>query len=244
MLLKTLYRLTLALALSLSSLSALAEIVTYNFQGALGRLDTSNNSYFNDNGFYPGMDGFGSLTPGTPFTGSFTYDSNAGNYVWGSGTNNLISLSVTMDGNTVTTNQGFIYIANNYRYDNLSVYATNVSGSFGGVNLSQEYGLLVDLYETTGTLFNSNNLPGSELQTAYFTAGYLQLRSTYDSNFSSSASNGNIARGALAGLPITPSNIVPEQRVDAVPETDTSAMLLMGAGVMGFIARRRKNTQA
>ena len=27
-----------------------------------------------------------------------------------------------------------------------------------------------------------------------------------------------------------------------VPEADTSAMLLMGAGVMGFMARRRKNT--
>ena len=32
--------------------------------------------------------------------------------------------------------------------------------------------------------------------------------------------------------------------VNPVPEADTSAMLLMGAGVMGFIARRRKNTQA
>jgi hypothetical protein len=31
-------------------------------------------------------------------------------------------------------------------------------------------------------------------------------------------------------------------RVAAVPEADTSAMLLMGAGVMGFIARRRKQT--
>ncbi len=30
----------------------------------------------------------------------------------------------------------------------------------------------------------------------------------------------------------------------AVPEADTSAMLLMGAGVMGFIARRRRNAQA
>ena len=30
----------------------------------------------------------------------------------------------------------------------------------------------------------------------------------------------------------------------AVPEADTSSMLLMGAGVMGFMARRRKNTQA
>ena len=32
--------------------------------------------------------------------------------------------------------------------------------------------------------------------------------------------------------------------ITPVPEADTSAMLLMGAGVMGFIARRRKNTQA
>jgi probable HAF family extracellular repeat protein len=32
--------------------------------------------------------------------------------------------------------------------------------------------------------------------------------------------------------------------LNPVPEADTSAMLLMGAGVMGFMARRRKNTQA
>jgi len=34
------------------------------------------------------------------------------------------------------------------------------------------------------------------------------------------------------------------QSVAAVPEADTSAMLLMGAGVMGFIARRRKQVAA
>jgi hypothetical protein len=32
--------------------------------------------------------------------------------------------------------------------------------------------------------------------------------------------------------------------VNPVPEADTSAMLLMGAGLMGFMVRRRKNTQA
>jgi hypothetical protein len=32
--------------------------------------------------------------------------------------------------------------------------------------------------------------------------------------------------------------------VNPVPEADTSAMLLMGVGVMGFMARRRKNAQA
>jgi len=34
------------------------------------------------------------------------------------------------------------------------------------------------------------------------------------------------------------------QSVASVPEADTSAMLLMGAGVMGFMVRRRKNSQA
>ncbi len=34
------------------------------------------------------------------------------------------------------------------------------------------------------------------------------------------------------------------QSVNPVPEADTSAMLLIGVGVMGFMARRRKNTQA
>ncbi|MCF8157751.1 MAG: PEP-CTERM sorting domain-containing protein [Burkholderiaceae bacterium] len=34
------------------------------------------------------------------------------------------------------------------------------------------------------------------------------------------------------------------QSVAAVPEADTSAMLLLGAGLMGFIAHRRRNTQA
>ncbi len=32
--------------------------------------------------------------------------------------------------------------------------------------------------------------------------------------------------------------------INPVPEADTSAMLLMGAGVMGFMARRRRNAQA
>jgi hypothetical protein len=34
------------------------------------------------------------------------------------------------------------------------------------------------------------------------------------------------------------------QSVAAIPEADTSAMLLTGLGVMGFMVRRRKNTQA
>jgi len=39
-------------------------------------------------------------------------------------------------------------------------------------------------------------------------------------------------------------NFGPQFMITAVPEADTSAMLLMGAGVMGFMARRRKQVAA
>jgi hypothetical protein len=39
-------------------------------------------------------------------------------------------------------------------------------------------------------------------------------------------------------------NLASLTAVNPVPEADTSAMLLMGAGVMGFIARRRKQVSA
>jgi hypothetical protein len=39
-------------------------------------------------------------------------------------------------------------------------------------------------------------------------------------------------------------NYVFATSVNPVPEADTSAMLLMGAGVLGFMARRRKQVTA
>jgi hypothetical protein len=41
-------------------------------------------------------------------------------------------------------------------------------------------------------------------------------------------------------IALTPTSI----NTSPVPEADTSAMLLMGAGVMGFMARRRKQLSA
>jgi len=51
---------------------------------------------------------------------------------------------------------------------------------------------------------------------------------------------------SLVANPLVSGNwdLVFSTAVNPVPEADTSAMLLMGAGLMGFIARRRKNTQA
>jgi hypothetical protein len=47
-----------------------------------------------------------------------------------------------------------------------------------------------------------------------------------------------------AFVPLTTNALQSGETVAAVPEADTSAMLLMGAGVMGFIARRRKQAAA
>ena len=50
--------------------------------------------------------------------------------------------------------------------------------------------------------------------------------------------------GVINAMPNFWNELASRSFVTAVPEADTSAMLLMGAGVMGFMARRRKNTQA
>jgi hypothetical protein len=49
---------------------------------------------------------------------------------------------------------------------------------------------------------------------------------------------------ANSNEPMKLTSFAPSSIAAPVPEADTSAMLLMGAGVMGFMARRRKNTQA
>jgi|Laugresbdmm110sn_2_1035109.scaffolds.fasta_scaffold03302_2 probable HAF family extracellular repeat protein len=68
------------------------------------------------------------------------------------------------------------------------------------------------------------------------TAGWVLNNATYISDDGNSflgfAKKGALTQGFLL------------QSVAAVPEADTSAMLLMGAGVMGFIARRRKQVAA
>jgi hypothetical protein len=151
-----------------------------------------------------------------------------------------------MDGQTISTNSGSIGVYNNpyYPTDLMLVYA-NISGSFGGLTLAPQNGLIVALQDVTGTIFNDVSLPGPELQTNYFTSGnasFLQLMSTDSYRYDNKQAI--VSRGELAGLPITPSNIVSQQYIGAVPEADTSAMLLMGAGVMGFMARRRKQAAA
>jgi len=77
---------------------------------------------------------------------------------------------------------------------------------------------------------------------------YLDLSNNSDGWVLTSASsindNGSIVGWASNSLLNISSKAFLLQSVAAVPEADTSAMLLMGAGVMGFMARRRKQVAA
>jgi len=88
---------------------------------------------------------------------------------------------------------------------------------------------------TNGVATDLNDL----LSASDKTAGWI-LTSAIATNANGSSIIGN-ATNSLLGIN---SQGFLLQSVAAVPEADTSAMLLMGAGLMGFIARRRKNTQA
>jgi probable HAF family extracellular repeat protein len=56
--------------------------------------------------------------------------------------------------------------------------------------------------------------------------------------------NGSIIGQAYNPLLGIPNQTFLLQSISPVPEADTSAMLLTGLGLIGFMARRRKNTQA
>ena len=116
--------------------------------------------------------------------------------------------------------------------------ATIASGNFTPLfNTDQPHTVSVPYDPTQSTSFYlgintglgfSNNRPNRDV------FGWVQL--------SNSSTGMSIISSAMAygeaGIIVGTLNTVP------VPEADTSAMLLMGAGVMGFMARRRKNTQA
>ncbi len=91
------------------------------------------------------------------------------------------------------------------------------------------------------TLWDGTNSPvdlNNYLDQASRNAGWI-LTQAMDINDSGSIVG--IASNSLLGIT---SQAFLLQSVAAVPEADTSAMLLMGAGVMGFMARRRKQVAA
>jgi probable HAF family extracellular repeat protein len=121
-------------------------------------------------------------------------------------------------------------------------WAINNSGQIVGISYnstSTDYLINTDEY-SRATLWNGTNTPidlNDYLDQASKNAGWvLNAAHRIDND------------GSIYGTAFNRNSSVTEafllQSVNPVPEADTSAMLLMGAGLMGFIARRRKNTQA
>jgi hypothetical protein len=87
------------------------------------------------------------------------------------------------------------------------------------------------IYSTTS--ISAKNNPVASVGLAFY---------NYDNSDVNYSYRGSVyVEGATISLSDVP---YPIQSVTPVPEADTSAMLLMGLGVIGFMARRRKNTQA
>jgi len=122
--------------------------------------------------------------------------------------------------------------------------------SLGGATKSGRATAVNDLQQVVGRSLDANNVQkatlwdganvidlNTYLDSATVDAGWM-LTSASDIN-----NNGWIigtARNSISGL----SKGYLLQSVSQVPEADTSAMLLTGLGVVGFMARRRKNIQA
>ncbi len=99
------------------------------------------------------------------------------------------------------------------------------------------YSNITDGLTTRATLWN-NTTPidlNTLLTASDVNAGWVLVEAT---GINDKGSIVGTASNTLLGIPYTAFLLSP------VPEAETSAMLLMGAGVMGFIARRRKQTTA
>ena len=139
---------------------------------------------------------------------------------------------ITLDTRFITSGFEFIDISN---IVNLSMTVTGANSGngnftksdFGGIYFFSPIGLDFSR-ELVGQVLTGGNKFGGGNGTLNFSSINSAPTMSYYDDLSS------------AGLVMK----LTSMSVAAVPEADTSAMLLMGAGVMGFMARRRKNTQA
>jgi hypothetical protein len=208
--------------------TAHAAPVTYDFSGNLN-------------------DPFGTLSVGTPFSGSFSYDDsqalNTTNVPF-SGAYGYTSVSVTINGETVTDNgTGVINVYDHgpdgsypsggagettgYPTDLFHLYTFSVSGTFGGLTLAPGAGLQVILQDVSGNVFNGPSILGAGLTINDFTLGnatFLQLQEacSADPGYMSA-----IARGNLSDLSAT-----------AVPEPASLILLIPGLGILASMKIR------
>jgi len=206
--------------------TAHAALVTYNFAGTLN-------------------DPFGSLSVGTSFSGSFSYDDSQplntptipyrGHYGY-------TSLSVTFGSTTVIdSGTGVINVYDHgpdgsyppvfggeggttgYPTDLFHLYTFSVSGTLGGLTLTPGAGLQVVLQDVSGGVFDDPSIPGANLTINDFTLGgatFLQLQAlTSSGGFEQLV----FARGGLS-------------YVGVIPAPGAIAVL----GLAGLATRRRR----
>lgn len=134
-----------------------------------------------------------------------------------------------------------------------------------GVDASYQYGYYANTYgdsllvlqTTLGLTSISEGNDGTNSVTSYYSQGYLLgdsgwLSGYYLATMSTNSQVNEPTSGVLSlfktatyrGNFTYPAYLVRDSQISPVPEPDTSAMLLMGAGVMGFMARRRKQVAA
>jgi hypothetical protein len=179
------------------------------------------------------------LALGQGITGSFSYDTGAPDLTGGSQPGiagyNGATLSASLPAGVVSSGPDltsttiitppFVTYAELYLSTSLSLQGSGL--------LTQNLGI-VNLYDPTGTAFNSTNLPTSFDLSSFSTATYsLQENATFllDSN------DGTGIGYRYYDFTIT-------NLTAAVPETSTWAMMILGFAGVGFMAYRRNSKPA
>jgi len=143
----------------------------------------------------------------------------------------LFSLAaVSANANNTVTYNGFNYL--------LNVQNKSVTGNEAQIQSTPWWGdrdlalALANLYKPTVA------------ETGFIYFAHTPISATNTDVFFTTKSFGNWLTNPANASNSAQFNYVFATSVTPVPEADTSAMLLMGAGVMGFMARRRKQAAA
>ena len=258
----------LVAAVALATMSSAANAAVANNQLFLIAYDAVTQKTFaaalgpqTASGFAPSTDlsfNFGSNANWTSFTGATGYVASDVQYqVLGFNMANtgLAGTYVAGDKLLVTSN-GLPGTINNQTMNNLILDASLTSGTIGGFFNTNSALTGTGTVFVSGTGADSGNAVGSNFFTKYTnlasaTAGLDSTLNFYSITRAAGTTNGtNLTRTGLLQSDLTTlaywnlsslGALTYTMGVAAVPEADTSAMMILGFGVMAAVARRRKN---
>ena len=163
----------------------------------------------------------------------------------------IANINVTLNTNAAPIERGAKYTTYNLDYLSINIGSYNeifstksllirnndlVGGFFideyhleGSSNYSY---LSLSLLDTTGTVFSNSNLPTDIPSLSFYQLGSARPSPFAQDDLSFRFKNNYTITGGVGGTLMS--------LAAPVPEVDTSAMLLMGIGLMFFVARRRQ----